>query len=164
MRCQREGGLSATTKVKVLSPEHIDQTVGVPLTQCPHCAGQVSNCAKVQLGSRALSLAACLNKVCGLTMRTTCLVLKDLTGLHITAGGLSQALMRVAQKVKGGYDAIMQDIRGSPAVFADETSWWVGGHGWWLWVFATQKATVYCVDNSRGGDAAVQASCECAGR
>jgi len=175
-------------------PNHIDQTVEVPLTQCPHCGGQVSDCsrveqiieeiepvrprvvkiityrgvcrccgkdvcsrhplrtsdatgcAKVRLGPRALALAACLNKVHGLTMRTTCRVIKDLAGLHITAGGLSQALVRVADKVKNSYNTLIQDIRGSPAAFADETSWWVGGPGWWLWAFTTQKATLYRVE------------------
>jgi len=81
--------------------------------------------AKVQLGPRALVLAACLNKVHGLTMRKTCRVLYDLCGLRITAGGLSQALSRVAGRVKWIYEKLIEDIRGSPAVFADETGWWV---------------------------------------
>ncbi len=106
--------------------------------------------AKVQLGPRALSLAASLNKVQGLTMRKTCRVLRDLAGLRITAGGLSQALDRISGKVKGLYEQLHHDIRGSPAVFADETSWWVGGAGWWLWVFTTADSTVYQVDSSRG--------------
>ncbi len=39
----------------------------------------------------------------------------------------------------------------SHAVFVDETSWWVGGSGWWLWVFATREGLVdYRVESSRG--------------
>jgi len=106
--------------------------------------------AKVQLGPRALALAVCLNKVHGLTMRKTCACLRDLVGLRITAGGLSQAIARVAGRVKGLYEKLLEDIRGSPAVFADETSWWVGGPGWWLWAFTEPKTTVYRVDSSRG--------------
>jgi hypothetical protein len=34
----------------------------------------------------------------------------------------------------------------------DETSWWVGGPGWWLWTFTTPELTVYHVDTSRGRD------------
>ena len=104
----------------------------------------------MQLGPRALAVAASLNKVHGLTMRTTCRVLWDLTGLRVTAGGLAQALQRVAGKVQGQYQALVDDIRASPAVFADETSWYVGGPGWWLWVFTHAQATVYRVDKSRG--------------
>jgi transposase len=106
--------------------------------------------AKVQLGPRALSLAAALNKVHGLTMRRTCKVLKDLCGLRVTAGGLSQALCRVAGRVRWMYGKFTDDIRASPAVFADETSWYVGSPGWWLWVFTNANGTVYRVDNSRG--------------
>ena len=83
-------------------------------------------------------------------MRTTCRVLWDLTGLRVTAGGLAQALQRVAGKVQGQHQALVDDIRASPAVFADETSWYVGGPGWWLWVFTHAQATVYRVDKSRG--------------
>ena len=30
-------------------------------------------------------------------------------------------------------------------VHSDETSWWVAGPGWWLWVFTTQLLTFYVV-------------------
>ena len=178
-------------------PDHIDQTIELPLDNCPMCSGPVTDlermeqvieeippvrprvvkvityrgrcarwgaveshhplqtsygqgAAKVQLGPRALSLAACLNKVHGLTMRKTCRVLHDLCGLRITAGGLSQALSRIAGRVQGLYENLIADIRGSAAVFADETSWWVGGPGYWLWVFTTPEQTVYRVEDSRG--------------
>lgn len=106
--------------------------------------------AKVQLGPRALALAADLNKGHGLTIRKTCAVLKDLTGLSLTPGGLSHALSRVAKRVNSEYEQLVEDVRASPAVFADETSWWVGGPGWWLWGFTTADTTVYHVDESRG--------------
>jgi hypothetical protein len=105
----------------------------------------------VQLGPRALALAATLNKKLGLTMRKTCSVLKQLCGLSITPGGLSQSLTRVAGKVEAEYGQLREQIRSSEAVFADETSWWVGGPGWWLWVFTTRQGTTfYRVDESRG--------------
>lgn len=128
--------------------------------ECPSCgevrsthALQTSSgqgAAGVQLGPRALALATMLNKKMGLTMRKTCSLLKTLVGLSITPGGLSQLLTRVARKVAPEYGQLREQIRGSDAVFADETSWWVGGPGWWLWVFATpQGATFYRVAESR---------------
>jgi len=128
--------------------------------RCAHCGPvEISHplqtsygqgAAKVQLGPRALVLSASLNKVHGLTMRKTCRVLQDLCGLRLMAGGFSQALLRMAGRLKGVYDDLVETIRGSPAVFADETSWWVGGPGYWLWVFTTAEQTVYRVDRSRG--------------
>lgn len=131
------------------------------VAECPTC-GEVRSthplqtsvgqgAAKVQLGPRALALAVTLNKKLGLTMRKSCRVLKQLCGLSITPGGLSQSLGRVAGKVQADYGRLREQIRTSEAVFADETSWWVGGPGWWLWVFTTPRGiTFYRVDECRG--------------
>jgi len=177
-------------------PDHIDQTIEVPLQRCPHCLGPVDSvssqeqfieeipqprvsvtrlityigrcprcgevrsrhplqvseatgCAGTHLGPRALGLAAELNKKLGLTLAKTCRVL-GFWGLKITRGGLSQALERVASRMEPLYQEMGAAIRTSPAVYADETSWWVGGPGYWLWVFAQQKMTYYRVDQTRG--------------
>jgi hypothetical protein len=106
--------------------------------------------AGVHLGPRALALAADLNKAKGLSMRKTCAVLRDCFGLQLSPGGLSQALDRLAVKVKPQYDAIATELRQAPALHSDETSWWVAGPGWWLWVFTTQLLTFYVVAQSRG--------------
>ena len=106
--------------------------------------------AGVQLGPRALALAADLNKAKGLSMRKACAVLRDGFGLQLSSGGLSQALDRLATKVKPQYDAIATELRQAPVLHSDETSWWVAGPGWWLWVFTTQLLTFYVVAQSRG--------------
>ena len=106
--------------------------------------------AGVHLGPRALALAADLNKAKGLSMRKACAVLRDGFGLRLSSGGLSQALDRLAAKVKPQYDAIAAELRQAPVVHSDETSWWVAGPGWWLWVFTTQLFTFYVVAQSRG--------------
>jgi hypothetical protein len=66
---------------------------------CPHCQQAVRSthplqvslaegAAGVQLGPRALGLAAELNKKHGLTMRKTRAVLKETFSLRLTPGGL----------------------------------------------------------------------------
>ena len=59
---------------------------------------------------------------------------------------------RLAAKVKPQYDALATELRQAPALHSDETSWWVAGPGWWLWVFTTQLLTFYVVAQSRGRD------------
>ena len=116
-------------------------------------------CAKVQLGPRAVALAVVLNKALGLTVRKTLEALRLTTGLRLTAGGLAQITRRAAERLKGDYDALIDQLRGAPVVHADETSWHVGEHlgkqpdgtvksgtGQWLWTFTTPKATLYTVD------------------
>ena len=128
---------------------------------CPRCRVRVRSthplqvstaigAAGVHLGPRALALAALLNKHYGLTMRKTCAVLAALGGLDLSPGGLTQALARVAARLTPTYEALVEQIRAGPAVHSDETSWWVGGPGWWLWVFATPHSTVYRVARGRG--------------
>lgn len=127
--------------------------------ECPGC-GEVRSthplqtsvgqgAAKVQLGPRALALSAFLNKRLGVSMRNTCRVLKAF-GLSFSAGGLSQALVRMSGRVGEWHETLASDLRQSAAVFSDETSWWVGGPGWWLWTFTTPETTLYKVAQSRG--------------
>lgn len=130
--------------------------------RCPDCGevhsthplktSEATGAAGAQLGPRAQALAATLNKQHGLTMRTTCRVLDDLAGLHLSPGGLAQLVQRVARKAEAPYAALIVDIRAAAAVFVDETSWYVGAPGAWLWVFTTTTEAVYRVESSRGRD------------
>jgi transposase len=129
--------------------------------QCPHCGevqsthplktSDATGAAKAQLGPRALALAATLNKQHGLTMRSTCRVLDQVAGLRLSPGGLAQAVQRVGHKAEAPYAALILEVRAA-AVFVDETSWYMGGPGPWLWVFTTATETVYRVEPSRGRD------------
>jgi hypothetical protein len=95
-------------------------------------------------------MAAELNKGHGLSMRQTCRILERFAGLRLSPGGLSQALDRAADRLASHHQSLVQQLRRAPAVFADETSWWVGEPGWWLWTFTTPHTTLYVVDSSRG--------------
>jgi transposase len=131
--------------------------------ECPHCQKQVRSthplqvslaegAAAVQLGARALGLAVQLNKQHGLTMRKTCAVLREAFGLRLSPGGLSQALARMAGKLEPAYENLLARLRTGPCVHSDETSWWVGGPGYWLWVFTNKTMTIYRVAKGRGRD------------
>jgi len=106
--------------------------------------------AGVQLGPRVLGLAAALNKQYGLTVRKSCAVLKSIFGLKLSPGGLAQGLKRMAGKLEPTYEKLVVRLRDGPYVHSDETSWWVGGPGYWLWVFADKSTTVYRVAQGRG--------------
>lgn len=133
---------------------------------CAHCqqevysthplqTGRAGGAAAAQLGPRALALASDLNKAKGLSMRKTVAILGEHFGLKITPGGLAQLVQRVGRKLQSQYDQLAVELRQSAVVHADETSWWVGGPGWWLWVFATSKITLYIVIQSRAAAVAL---------
>jgi transposase len=83
-------------------------------------------------------------------MRKTCRVLRLVAGLSLSPGGLTQAVQRTAAKVEPAFEGLVVEVRAAAAVFADETSWYVGEPGYRLWTFTTADATVYHVDQSRG--------------
>ena len=118
----------------------------------PLKTSNATGAAKVQLGPRAQELASMLNKQQGLTMRSVCRVLRQVAGLRLSAGGLAQLVRRVGHKAEPAYDTLVSDVRQSAAVFVDETSWYVGAPGYWLWVFTNDTTTIYQVDKSRGRD------------
>lgn len=129
---------------------------------CPKC-GEVESRHPLQtsravgaagnhLGPRAQALAVLLSHRSGLTMSRTCQVLRDLCGLKLSRGGLAHLLQRAGHKLEPFVRDIWEQIRQSAAVFADETSWYVGRPGCWLWVFTTPQVTLYRVEASRGSD------------
>ena len=133
---------------------------------CEHCQREVSSthplqvsratgAAGVQLGARALALACDLNKAKGLSMRKTVAVLHDHFGLKLSPGGLALLVQRVGRTLEPEYQQMAVQLRQSAVVHADETSWWVGGPGWWLWVFCTPVMTLYVVVQSRAAAVAL---------
>jgi hypothetical protein len=124
--------------------------------RCPSCGPVASRhplqlssavgAAGVQVGPKALEVAARLRAEWHLPVRKVCAILEQLFGLRVTPGGLLHALGRVSERLRGEYEALEQQIRASAVVYSDETSWYVGApRGSALWVFATPEATLYRV-------------------
>jgi hypothetical protein len=162
--CDKRSRLQYIEEIPVVRPRVTQLTTEAGW--CEHCQCEVgsthplqvsraSGAAGVQLGPRALALACDLNKAKGLSMRKTVSVLGDHFGLKLTPGGLTLLLQRVGRKVQPEYDQMPMQLRQSPVLHADETSWWVGGPGWWLWVFTTQVLTFYVVVQSRAAGVAL---------
>ncbi len=103
-----------------------------------------------QLGPQAVAWAVVLVKQLGLTHDKARTVLEQLTGLRASRSGWCQAIARAGEKATPTYERLIQQLRRSPAVTPDETSWKVGGQLWWLWAFATPELTVYSIEPGRG--------------
>lgn len=126
---------------------------------CSHCGVvrsshslQVSTAvgaAGTHLGPNATALAASLLHDHALPKRRVARILQNMTGLRITAGGLVHLSHRLAQKLAPRYDDLLRQAADARVIHADETSWWVGEAGWFLWVFANQDFTLYRVRDSR---------------
>jgi transposase len=112
--------------------------------------------AASQLGPRAVALATQLNKGLGLPYGKTGAVLEEAFGLRVSRAGLCQAMARVARKAEPTYEALIEQIRGSPSVTPDETGWRVGGRLWWMWAFSSSQVTVYAIQPGRGYEQAAR--------
>jgi transposase len=106
--------------------------------------------ASTHLGPQAVALIAVLNKQLGLSHGKIATLLHDWFGLRVRPSAVTHALHRAARQSAPTYDALRDQIRGSPVVSPDETSWKVAGQLWWLWAFATAQTVVYAIQAGRG--------------
>jgi transposase len=137
----------------------------VHIADCEHCgqrvqgrhAEQISDAlgaAAVQLGPRVLGLAAELKHGMGIPYRKIERLFSAGFGLEVSPGGLARGGQRLARQSKPTYQQLIQVLRESAVVNADETSWKIGGEKAWLWVFTNETATVYTIDPTRGHEVA----------
>lgn len=68
----------------------------------------------MQLGPKALTLAAILNKQMGLWLGHTRQVLSYGFGLEVSRGGLYRALARMANRAQPTYDGLVETARQAP--------------------------------------------------
>ena len=92
----------------------------------PEQTSDALGAAGVQVGSRAVALAAWCNKGLGLPAGKVARLLGQL-GLEISPGWVTQAVARAARRCKPTYTALAEGVQASPVVAPDETGWRVGG-------------------------------------
>ena len=115
----------------------------------PEQTSDALGAAGVQVGSRAVALAAWCDKGLGLPAGKVARLLGQL-GLAVTPGGVTQAVARAARRCEPTYTALAEGVPASPVVAPDETGWRVGGRRAWLWAFAGQGVVVYRIAPGRG--------------
>ncbi|MFK7980678.1 MAG: IS66 family transposase [Saprospiraceae bacterium] len=78
--------------------------------------------------------------------------LTTLFSQRISTSGLVGQIIRVAKIMQPVYEEILEDVKQSKILHADETGWRVQGKNWWLWVFGSTQSAIYTIDKSRGKD------------
>jgi len=104
-------------------------------------------CGKHRVGVTLMGWVAYLHIVARIPLR----LLKLMFGLDLGLGELSEVLHTVAQHANASYEALRQEIRGSPVVNGDETGWREDGQNGYLWLGATPRVRVFLYDKSRAG-------------
>lgn len=90
-----------------------------------------------RFGVNLLSLILTLREAGRLPLRTIQWYLKTVHQLPLSVGGIVQVIHRAAQQGKGAVEEIVQRIRASPLVQADETGWREDGANGYVWSFST---------------------------
>ena len=90
-----------------------------------------------RLGVNLVSLIATLREEGRLPIRTIQWYLKTVHQLHMSVGGIVQAIHGVAKQAQGAVAEVLEQIRASPVVHADETGWRQDGANGFVWTFST---------------------------
>ncbi len=130
---------------------------------CAHCQKRVrswhpeqishaSGAAGVVVGPRAKALAADLKHRLGASYAKVREALNDSFGLQGSRSGWCQADQRLASTAQPVYAELVEQVRHSPVVHADETGWRMGTLSAWLWVFTHRTLSVYAIRDNRSSD------------
>ena len=124
-------------------------------SQHPEQTSQAAGAAGVLVGPRAKALAADLKHRLGASYGKVSEALNDAFGLQVSRSGWCQADQRLAQTARPVYQALVEAVRRSSVVHADETGWRIGTLSAWLWVFTNQEVSVYAIRDNRSSDVVI---------
>ena len=102
------------------------------------------------LGPVVLTMAAEMKHRLGVSYRKICDFLQTYCHLQVCPGAFIRAEQRLADLARPTYDLLLEALRQSHVVHADETGWRVGRLSAWLWVFSSKVATVYVIRTGKG--------------
>jgi transposase len=109
--------------------------------------------AASQIGPDAQAAATLLHTQAGLSHGKIITVFDTLFGIKLTRGASAQINLRAARRLAPDYHLILNTVRASEPVAADETGWRIGGHSAWLHVWVGDRATAYAIDSQRSANA-----------
>ena len=100
--------------------------------------------------AQAARLPAFQKMICGVSYDKIRLGFEQMLGFPVARSTLCRAMQRLARRAKPTRDALVEALRASPVVYADETGWKQGGRRVWLWVFTNLRETVHEILPGRG--------------
>lgn len=119
----------------------------------PEQTSDALGAAGAQVGPHARAWGAWLHYSLGLSFGK-CSALLARLGVNLTRGAIAQAAASASTDLVPTHTAIKAHVASAPAVTMDETGWRIGGEKAWLWVVATDDATLYNVAEGRDFTAA----------
>jgi transposase len=106
---------------------------------------------KARVDARGMSLIAYWHTVCRMPLRLIQQLLHRLYACALSLGDLRYVLDAVATHGRPDYDALRAEIRGSPVVHQDETSWRENGKNGYVWAAVTDAVRYFERHGTRSG-------------
>lgn len=104
---------------------------------------------KKSVGIGLMSLIGYLKTVCRVPIGQIRKLMSALWGLSISEGEIAEILHDVAELGESVYEDLLEKIRGSPVVHADETGWREDGKNGYIWSFSSPDVRYYTYRRSR---------------
>jgi transposase len=145
--------------------EHIQEDIILPKTEtilykrrhyyCRGCKKIVSSKGKGELpksyiGPKAKSLAAFLKYVIKISDRDIRTLFRKVFNLDIATSSITDFKTILKDKAMPLYGKLLEELRKSPFIHADETGWPVDGDNQWLWKFSNKTIAISHIDKGRG--------------
>jgi transposase len=102
------------------------------------------------LGPVVLTMAAEMKHRLGVSYRKICDFLWTYCHFKACPAAFIRAEQRLAELARPTYELLVEALRQSHVVHADETGWRVGRLSAWLWVFSSKEATAYVIRTGKG--------------
>ncbi len=102
------------------------------------------------VGIGLMSLIGYLKTVCRVPIGQIRGLLGALWGLSISKGEIAEILHDIAELGESAYEDLLDKVRGSPVVHADETGWREDGKNGYIWSFSGPDVRYYTYRHSRG--------------
>jgi len=116
--------------------------------QHPDIAAGQRGATAHRVGPRIKALAHVLHFAYGVPVRKTPAILKELTGVRLTQGAITQDAMKQADGVVGArYAQLRAAVREQAVMHTDDTGWRVAGRTAFLMAFVNPSLAVYQIRN-----------------
>lgn len=101
------------------------------------------------VGERVKLLATYGRAHLGISLGKTCDLLRELFGLRLSTAAASGHLQWFAKQFDPVVQRLLELLRESSVVHADETGWRVNGKNTWCWCFSNPQLAIFLIEQSR---------------
>jgi len=165
--CRLQGGSVKRTREVLhipIVPVEVIEHVFIE-RQCPLCGQREVSGPEVLVGEvigqcrvsvQTMAMIATLREVGRLPVATIQWLLETWHGLHLSRGEVVEILHKVAGQAGEFVAEIKKELRTSPVVHGDETTWREDGQNGYFWVFCTPTMRYFVHRHSRSGDVVLE--------